>query len=169
MNLRTILEIRNRQSNIFIIRIFKRKSFGVLRCDTQIYGDQSDYFVQQVRQCFTPAFQLGLTNSTLIGIIDNELVAVILKQISRNFLVVTLHSLSQKDHVLDKLRDTIKDNIRNTSLVVCRSGLEKFMVPNNQVIFRNYLHSENQHWYYIKEIPAGLFNRTINNSIVKEM
>jgi hypothetical protein len=125
--------------------------------------------VRQVRQCFSPTFALGLTNSTIVGLISGELVAAVLKEKSRNFMLCTVHYLGRNEEVLEDLCDSVKSNISATGLRVCKSGLDKFMSSGPQPVFRNHFSWEHQAWQYLKEIPSGLFNKTISQAIVKEM
>lgn len=145
-----------------------RKSFGILRCDTQIYGDKADYFVMQVRQCLTSFFYLALSPSVLIGI-EGCLVIAVLKEKTRNYMLCDLHFLGKDHGHAEELTVRIKTKISGTGLKVCMKGLEKFMGMGSQMGFRNYLHWEQQQWQYVREIAQGLFNKPTSFAILKEM
>jgi hypothetical protein len=151
------------------VKLFERRSFAVLRCDTQIIGDQADLFVRQVRPCFAPTFELGLTNTAIVGLLDGNLVAAVLNQKSRNLMVCTVHILGQDNAQLEPLCRSIQTKIRETGLKVCRSGIERFFSPTSQPMFKCPFYWEVQTWLYSKEIPPGLFNKSISKAILKEI
>lgn len=151
------------------VKIFERKSFGVLRCDSQIVGDKTDSFLRLVRSSFLPTFQLGLTSSAIIGVVEGRLVAAVLHQKSRNFMVCTLHILGEDSGQLEAIFHQIQANISQSGLKVCSKEIERFFSPFSQPMFRNPYFWDYQQWSYSKDIPSGLFNKSVTHLILKEI
>jgi hypothetical protein len=151
------------------VKIFERKSFGVLRCDTQILSSQTDDFLQQVRASFAPTFQLGLTNAAVVGVLEGRLVTAVLAQKSRNLMVCTVHVLGADCGLLAPLCTRLKDRIAATGLRVCRSDIERFFVPQGLPMFRSPFFWDTSAWLYAKDVPAGLFNKSVTQAILREV
>lgn len=146
-----------------------KHSFCVLQCDTMLFKTNTDIFLDLVRRSLTGLFNLALKPSFLITKYRGSLILCQLQQKTRNIMQCSVYYLGKDLLYLHEISSQIKEAISSSGFKIFKHSLLKYMGSQNQMPFRNYVHTENPQPNYVKEIQHKLFNSSINKSIFKEM